>query len=133
MTARVLVVEDNPQNLELMCFLLQASGHETLVARNGQQGLDVAAASLPDLILCDIQMPVLDGFGVVERLRLDPRLRGIPCVAVTALAMPLDRERALAAGFDGYLSKPIEPRTFVALIEGFLATRARLDLQAGER
>lgn len=123
MSLRVLIVEDNPQNLELMCFLLESAGHSTLTARNGLEGLAASERETPDLIICDLQMPALDGFGMLERLQADPRLRAIPCVAVTALAMPSDRARVMDAGFCGYLSKPIEPRTFVGLVEGLLAGR----------
>lgn len=123
MRLRVLVVEDNPQNLELMCFLLESAGHKALTARNGLEGLAASEREAPDLIICDLQMPGLDGFGMLERVRHNPRLRAIPCVAVTALAMPSDRDRVMASGFCGYISKPIEPRTFVGLVEGILSAR----------
>lgn len=122
--ARILIIEDNPENLELMRFLLQASGHETISARNGEQGLACVARDAPDLIVCDIQMPVLDGFGVVRRLRSLEDRKETPCVAVTALAMPEDRRRALAGGFDGYISKPIEPERFVEELERYLGPRS---------
>jgi CheY-like chemotaxis protein len=117
MNLRVLIVEDNPQNLELMCFLLESAGHSALTARNGLEGLTKSERENPDLIICDLQMPGLDGFGMLERVRANPRLRAIPCVAVTALAMPSDRDRVMTSGFCGYVSKPIEPRTFVGLLE----------------
>jgi two-component system cell cycle response regulator len=118
--ARILIIEDNPENLELMRFLLQAFSHEALVARNGEEGLSVAARERPDLILCDIHMPKLDGYGVLAQLHQDPVLRKIPCVAVTALAMLGDRSKVLDAGFNGYISKPIEPEKFVAEVEAYL-------------
>lgn len=118
--ARILVIEDNPENLELMRFLLQAFKHEPLIARNGEEGLAVAQRERPDLIICDIHMPQLDGYGVLARLRSDPVLRNIPCVAVTALAMLGDRTKVLAAGFNGYISKPIDPEKFVDEVDGYL-------------
>lgn len=118
--ARILVIEDNPENLELMRFLLQAFGHAPLVARHGEEGLAVAQRERPDLIICDIHMPQLDGYGVLARLRGDPVLRGIPCVAVTALAMLGDQAKVMNAGFDGYISKPIDPEKFVGEIDAYL-------------
>jgi two-component system cell cycle response regulator len=122
--ARVLVIEDNLANSELMRFLLAAYGHTPVVSRNGEEGLAEALRERPDLIICDIQMPGLDGYGVLARLKADERLRRVPCVAVTAFAMRGDRESLLAAGFDGYLSKPIEPETFVPQVQGFLKSAA---------
>lgn len=120
MPARILIIEDNATNMELMVYLLQAFGYEPLIARDGEQGLTVARRDLPDLIICDVHLPKLDGYGVVAALKGDPALCAIPALAVTALAMAGDRERLLAAGFDGYIGKPIEPESFVAQIEAFL-------------
>ena len=116
MTARILVIEDNDENLELMTYLLQAFGHTTLTARDGVEGLDLARRQTPDLILCDLQMPRLDGFGVARALRQDAQFARIPLVAVTAFAMRDDRERVLASGFDGYVTKPIVPEEFVGVV-----------------
>jgi two-component system cell cycle response regulator len=127
MSARILVIEDNDENLELMTYLLQAFGHTTLTARDGEQGLAVARTETPDLILCDLQMPRLDGFGVVRELRRDARLFGLPVVAITAFAMRDDRERVLAAGFNGYLTKPIVPEEFVGQVEAFLRPAVPLE------
>jgi len=118
--ARILVIEDNPENLELMRYLLEAFRHEPVIARDGEEGLAAAACAEPDLIICDIHMPKLDGYGVLSRLRRDPRLSRIPCVAVTALAMLGDHDKLLSAGFDGYIAKPIEPEKIVPEVEGFL-------------
>ena len=120
MAARVLIIEDNKANLELAEYLLKASGYTTLTARDGEEGVGVARKEHPDLIICDLQMPIMDGYGVVRELKKDSLLRPIPVIAVTALSMPGDRNNVLAAGFDGYLSKPIEPETFVRTVEGFL-------------
>ncbi len=119
--ARILIIEDNPDNLALMRYLLQAFGHDTLAAQDGEEGLARAETETGlELILCDVHLPNMDGYAVAQRLKADPRLRRIPLVAVTALAMVGDRERVLAAGFDGYIAKPIAPREFVGQVKGFL-------------
>jgi len=120
MPARILVIEDNPTNLDLMTYLLAAFGHTTLTALNGEAGLQAAQRERPDLIICDIQLPGLDGYEVARWLKSHPDLRTIPLVAVTALAMVGDRDKVLAAGFDGYIAKPIDPQTFVVQVERFL-------------
>ena len=118
--ARILVIEDTPDNLELMIYLLGAFGHTLLSAGDGATGLLIAQRDQPDLIVCDIQMPVMDGYAVALALKADPTLRSIPLVAVTALAMVGDRGQILGAGFDGYIAKPIVAETFVTQIESFL-------------
>ena len=118
--ARVLVVEDQRENLELMAYLLRHFGHEVLTAGDGSQGLETARRNQPDLLIIDVHMPVMDGLEMLAAVRGDPALAAIPAVGVTAMAMVGDRDRVLAAGFDGYLSKPIEPERFVAEIEAFL-------------
>lgn len=118
--ALILVIEDNVVNLELMCYLLQAYGHRTQSAMDGATGLARARRETPALVVCDLQMPVLDGYGVATAMRADPALRAVPLVAVSAAAMVGDRERALAAGFDAHIAKPIDPQTFVPLVQGFL-------------
>jgi len=120
MPARILVIEDDPNTLELMTYLLAAFGHDPLTAGNGVAGMGLASAERPDLIICDIQLPELDGYGVARALAEDPKLSGIPLIAITALAMVGDRERILAAGFDGYMSKPIVPETFVDQLDCYL-------------
>ncbi|MGZ9044851.1 MAG: response regulator, partial [Telluria sp.] len=123
MSARILIIEDNPTNMELMVYLLNAFGFTPLSANDGVCGVQAARDTNPDLIICDVNLPRLDGYGVVTALKQDPELRHIPVLAVTALAMVGDRERLLAAGFDGYIAKPIEPDTFVVQLEQFLAPR----------
>jgi two-component system cell cycle response regulator len=118
--ARVLIVEDNPANLELMTYLLGAFGHTVLAAQTGRGGLEAARRARPDLIVCDVQLPDIDGYEVARWLKSDPVLRTTRLVAVTALAMVGDRDKVLAAGFDGYLAKPINPETFVQQMEVFL-------------
>jgi two-component system cell cycle response regulator len=118
--ARMLVIEDNAANLELMVYLLTAFGHTPLLASDGEQGLALAWRELPDLIVCDMQLPRIDGYTIMRQLKEWPETRAIPVIAVTALAMVGDRARIIAQGFDGYISKPIVPETFVAQIETFL-------------
>lgn len=110
---RVLVIEDNDVNLELMIYMLRAWGHEALTAADGKAGLAVARAERPDIILCDIQMPGMDGYDVARRLKADTALAHIPLIAVTALAMVGDREKAFQAGFDAHVSKPIDATAFM--------------------
>ena len=119
----MLVIEDNATNLELMIYLLRASGHTTIVARDGEEGVEAALNSLPDLILCDLALPKLDGYGVAKRLKAEQALEHVPLIAVTASAMVGDRDKVIAAGFDGYISKPITPETFVAEVESHLPAR----------
>ncbi len=121
---KILVVEDNKTNRELMVYLLKAFGYATSEADNGLSGMDLARKEHPQLIVCDVHLPQLDGYGVIRELKADAALKSTPVVAVTALAMVGDRDRILAAGFDGYVSKPIAPETFVPEIEKFLAKRS---------
>jgi two-component system cell cycle response regulator len=104
-----------------MRYLLRAFGHDTVEAQDGEEGLVLAAGeSALDLILCDVHLPRLDGYEVARRLKAEPGLGAIPRVAVTAMAMVGDKDKVLAAGFDGYIAKPIAPREFVGQVEGFL-------------
>jgi len=119
-SARILIIEDNPTNMELMVYLLRAFGYTPLTAADGEEGVAAAQRERPDLIICDVHLPKLDGYGVVAALKADPATRHIPALAVTALAMVGDRERLLGAGFDGYIGKPIEPDSFVTQLESFL-------------
>jgi two-component system cell cycle response regulator len=118
--ARILIIEDNPANVELMAFLLAAYGHTPVSAPDGARGVAAARAERPDLVACDVNLPGMNGFEVLATLKAEPQLAGVPVLAVTALAMAGDREKVLAAGFDGYISKPIEPESFVAELEAFL-------------
>jgi two-component system cell cycle response regulator len=125
MPARILVVEDNSANLELMVYLLQAHGHTVLTAVTGEAGLEAALRERPELIVCDVQLPGLSGYEIAGQLKGDPDMSRTPLVAVTAYAMVGDRDKVLAAGFDGYLAKPIDPEQFVAQVEAFLRTPQR--------
>lgn len=124
MRGKILIIEDNEQNLYLATFLLEKNGHEVVQARSGSEGLALATRSRPDLILLDIQLPAMDGYAVARALRQDARLRNVPIVAVTSYAMLGDRERALDAGCDLYIEKPIDPETFVAEVERALGARS---------
>ena len=129
MPALILVVEDNPANLELMRYLLETSGYALAIATDGEGAVAAARREQPDLVICDIQLPDIDGFEVLRRLRALPGLSATVIVAVTALAMVGDRDRILAAGFTQYLSKPIEPESFVRQVEELLPC----GLRAGRR
>jgi CheY-like chemotaxis protein len=105
----VLIAEDNPVNRELLRELLEIRGYAVIETSNGQEALEQLQKVQPDILLLDLNMPVLDGFGTIERIRKDPGFSALPILAVTAYAMRGDREKILSAGFDGYLSKPIDP------------------------
>lgn len=104
----ILVADDNPTSRELIAEILEAPGFHMVVAADGREAIDKIRELRPNLILLDIQMPVLDGYAVVDLIRKDPELREIPVVALTAFAMFGDREKAIQAGFDGYITKPIQ-------------------------
>ena len=125
MSARILIIEDNSANMELMSYLLQAFGHVVLSANDGLVGCRMARSETPDLILCDIHLPRLDGFGVVEELKRDLCTALVPAIAVTAQAMVGDRDKLMQAGFDGYICKPIEPEVFVAQVDTYLPEALR--------
>jgi CheY-like chemotaxis protein len=110
---RILVIEDNEQNLYLVRFLLEKHHFTVVEARDGKTGIELASSLRPDMILLDIQLPVLDGYAVATEIRKDAALRETPIIAVTSYAMVGDRERALAAGATDYIEKPINPDTFV--------------------
>ncbi len=116
---KILIIEDNPANLELMTYLLRAFGHNVVSARDGAEGIELARREILDVIICDVHLPKVDGYEVARRLKEHPVLGRIPLVAVTALAMVGDRDKVLAAGFDGYIDKPIDPQMFVKQVEAF--------------
>jgi CheY-like chemotaxis protein len=128
MSARVLVIEDNASSLELMIYLLESFGHMPFGARDGEEGIKVARSERPDLILCDVQLAAMDGHEVCRRLKSDPVLNSIPLVALTAYAMVGDREKMLAEGFDGYLSKPVNPEQVMNQLAPFLSRQNRIML-----
>jgi two-component system cell cycle response regulator DivK len=120
----VLVVEDNPRNLKLVRDLLAHAGYDTLEATTGEDGLALARAHRPDLVLMDVQLPGMDGTQVLSHLRADAATARLRIVAVTAFAMKDDRARFLAAGFDGYLEKPINVREFRGQVAALLGEAA---------
>ena len=113
----VLLIEDNEQNRYLATFLLEQHGYKVVSAADGPHGIELAPSLKPDLIMLDIQLPLMDGYAVARALRDIASLGNIPIIAVTSYAMVGDREKALAAGCTGYIEKPIDPETFVAEIE----------------
>ena len=120
--ARILVVEDNPTNMKLAVMLLAKVGHSVISAADAEVGLALARSERPDLILMDIQLPGMDGLAATALLKADEATRGIPVIALTALAMKGDEERIRAAGCDGYVAKPLAYKEFLAVIEAQLAT-----------
>lgn len=120
MTQKVLVIEDNEQNLYLLTFILEKNGFDVISAGNGQDGIDLACQKNPNLILLDIQLPLMNGYEVARRLRLVEKIETIPIIAVTSYAMVGDREKALEAGCTGYIEKPINPETFMDEIKKYL-------------
>ncbi len=121
--AKVLIVEDNPANMTLAVFLLQSAGHNVLSATDAEIGLTLARGEQPDLILMDIQLPGMDGLQATGLLKDDPSTRGIPVIALTALAMKGDEERIRAAGCDGYIAKPLAYKEFLATVSAQLEQR----------
>jgi CheY-like chemotaxis protein len=119
----VLVAEDNPVNRELLRELLEARGYMVTEAPDGQEALRMMEQDPPDILLLDIGMPVLDGFAVIRKMRENPKLAPLPVLAVTAYAMQRDRDNVLNAGFDGYLSKPINARDLANELERLLRKR----------
>jgi two-component system cell cycle response regulator DivK len=116
----VLIIEDNEKNRKLFKLVLGSMGHETLLAENGEEGLKAAKEFIPDLVLMDIQMPVMDGVTAFKALKSDRNTEAIPIVAVTSFAMKGDLERFLDMGFTGYLAKPVDVNTFTAMISEIL-------------
>jgi len=122
---RILVAEDNAVNRELLRELLEARGYTVSEACDGEEALHMIEQAQPELLLLDIGMPVLDGFAVVRRIRENPRLALLPVVAVTAYAMRGDREKILESGFDGYLSKPLNPASLTEELDRLLTKSTR--------
>ena len=120
--AKILIIEDNPANMKLAIFLLESAGHTALSARDAEAGLTLARNEHPKLILMDIQLPGMDGLEAVVLLKRDDATRGIPVIALTALAMKGDEERIRAAGCDGYIAKPIRYQEFLATIAAQLTS-----------
>ena len=120
MKKTILLIEDNAQNSYLTTFLLESKGYSVITAADGPSGIEFAKRSSPDLILLDIQLPMMDGYAVATALRTLECMKGVPIVAVTSYAMVGDREKCLAAGCNGYIEKPINPETFANEVSSFL-------------
>ena len=120
MKKKILIVEDNEQNLYLATFLLEQSGYEVISALNGLEAIERTRAEKPDLILMDIQLPEMNGYEATKKIKNIAEINHIPIVAVTSYAMAGDREKALAIGCVGYIEKPFDPETFVSEIEKYL-------------
>jgi len=120
----ILLIEDNPLNLELARDVLQAAGYTVVDARTAEEGLRLAAAVVPQLILLDIRLPGMNGLDAVRSLKHDVHTRDIPVVALTAQAMAGDKQTAFAAGFDGYITKPINTRTLSGEVRRWLESPA---------
>ena len=117
---RVLVVEDTEDNRRIIRDLLTSAGYETIEAVTGEEGVAMAAEHRPDLILMDVQLPVLDGYEATRRIKANPALRHIPVISVTSYALSGDEEKTRAAGCDAYVAKPFSPRLLLAKVRGFL-------------
>ncbi|OPX66764.1 MAG: hybrid sensory histidine kinase BarA [Methanoregulaceae archaeon PtaB.Bin056] len=120
MKRKILYIEDNDQNFYLVSYILGVQGHQVIRARDGREGIDLATTERPDLILLDIQLPVMDGYATARELRRIPGVASTPIVALTSYAMAGDREKALESGCTGYIEKPINPRTFTEQIGQYL-------------
>ncbi|MGB9803452.1 MAG: response regulator [Desulfofundulus sp.] len=124
MAPLILIIEDNPLNTKLVRDILQSQGYETREAATATQGLEMVRRERPDLILMDIELPGMDGLQATRVLKEDPATRDIPVLAVTAYAMKGDAEKALAAGCDGYISKPIQLKDFIDRVKAFLGEKS---------
>jgi two-component system cell cycle response regulator DivK len=120
MSKRILVVEDHEDNRQILRDLLASAGYDMIEAGNGEDGVAAAAAERPDLILMDIQLPILDGYEATRRIKAEPDLKAIPIIVVTSYALSGDEEKARAAGCDAYVAKPYSPRQLLARIRDFL-------------
>lgn len=117
---KVLIIEDNEKNLYLLKFLIEKLGHQVVDAGDGQSGVDKAIAEKPDIILMDIQLPVMDGYETTRKIRSIKAFKEIPIIAITSYAMVGDREKTLAAGCTDYIEKPIQPEDFMKRIQTYL-------------
>lgn len=118
---RILLIEDNPDNREMVRFVLETAGYEILIGQTGAQAVTLAHQERPDLILMDLSLPEKDGWTAAAEIRADPALSAIPLVALTAHTLPGDRKRAMAAGFDAYISKPVDIPRLLKTLAAFFA------------
>jgi two-component system cell cycle response regulator DivK len=122
----ILVIEDDPRDLDLICYLLRAAGYEPETALTGEHGLEMAAKATPDLVLCDLRLPGIDGYEVAHQLRREPRMRSKPLVAVSCTLRVGDEDRVRSKGFDGQIPKPLAAEEFARQVEAFLPAELRL-------
>ena len=120
MTKRILVIEDHEDNRQILRDLLGSVGFEMIEAENGEEGVAAAAAHRPDLILMDIQLPIMDGYEATRRIKANPNLSATPIIVITSYALSGDEAKATAAGCDAYVTKPYSPRQLLATIRTFL-------------
>jgi CheY-like chemotaxis protein len=130
--SKILIAEDNPVNRELLRELLEVRGHTVAEACDGEEALRIIEQTQPDLVLLDIGMPLLDGFGVIRKIRENPRFASMPVVAVTAYAMRGDREKILSSNFDGYLSKPVDARSLDQELDRVLRQEGEQEVSADQ-
>jgi len=123
MPKKILIAEDNDFNLRVVELVLKAHGYETVAAPDGQKAVELAKSEKPDLVLMDLQMPTMDGITATKLIKNDEQTHDIPVVALTAHAMEDDEDRALAAGCDGYITKPIDTRLLPKQLEGFMKNK----------
>jgi two-component system cell cycle response regulator DivK len=121
MTKRILVIEDQEDNRQILRDLFANVGYDMIEAGDGREGVAVAARERPDLILMDIQLPIMDGYEATRRIKADPALKHVPIIAVTSYALSGDEGKAMAAGCDAYITKPYSPRQLLAKVKEFLA------------
>ena len=127
---KILVVDDNDTNLYLIRFILQKGGHEVIEARDGLEGVKLALEEKPDLVIMDIQLPGIDGHEATRRIRGKESEEDLPIIALTSFAMPVDKEMALAAGCNSYLTKPIDVQTFIAEVNRYLAAMQNKEVES---
>ena len=119
MDKKILVIDDDEQNRYLAKFILEKNGYRVIIARDGLEGVNKAKEEKPDLILVDIMLPVMDGYEVTKRLKNLPEFKNVPIIALTAYTMKGDEEKALKAGCDGYIPKPIVPEEFIKIVNNY--------------
>jgi two-component system cell cycle response regulator DivK len=117
---KILVIEDTPDNRRIIRLVMERAGYEVVEAVNGAEGIEMARSTRPDLILMDIQLPVIDGYEATRRLKADPDLKAIPVIAVTSYALSGDEAKTRAAGCDGYMAKPFSPKALLQLVQSFI-------------
>ena len=126
MVKTILIIEDEPRNMKLLRDLLQRFGYETIEATDGEQGVELAKARIPNLILMDIMMPKMDGYEATQIIKADTKTKHIPIIALTSYAMKGDRERALEVGCDGYIAKPVDIQEVLKAVEHLLPGKGLL-------